>query len=458
MIDDKKPGPEDATETPDARIRDAARSHMPADAAPPDLTGDAQAADPLAEVSVTGTDHPQEAVGEEAEGPRPASPPDLSSNPIHDDPARDDAARNGLAGEEPVVLEEPLARAAEEAAAKPARDTVPDSAPHPMPTSSMSQPKGSGFLPTLAGGMIAAALGGGVAWYLLSHQMPPPPPAPDNTINSRLNDQAGEISVLKSEIARLAAAPAPAVPEDLVNRIGALQQALDEARAQGDSLASRLSALEQRPAPAEGGALPDDLEATIRAQAERNDQLSAAFDQLRTATERQISEATAQGTRAAQDAILARIAMAVIAGESYAPLLQQAEGVGLAIPDGLRAHAGGVPDEPSLKAAFPAAARAALDAATLADAQGAAFSERASAFLRNQLGVRSLAPREGTSPDAVLSRMQADVEAGDFAAALAEAEALPPQGRAAMQDWLDGATARVAALKDIEGLQARIAE
>ena len=114
--------------------------------------------------------------------------------------------------------------------------------------------------------------------------------------------------------------------------------------------------------------------------------------------------------------------------------------------------------QPRSPPSWSAAARAALDAATLSGARGGGFTERAGAFLRNQLGVRSLAPQEGTGADAVLSRMQADVEAGDLAAALNEAQALPPEGRAAMQGWLDGATARVGALSDIAGLQSRIGE
>ena len=47
------------------------------------------------------------------------------------------------------------------------------------------------------------------------------------------------------------------------------------------------------------------------------------------------------------------------------------------------------------------------------------------AFLQNQLGGRSVVPREGDDPDAVLSRVGAAVEAGDLSTALTEIESLP---------------------------------
>jgi hypothetical protein len=56
-----------------------------------------------------------------------------------------------------------------------------------------------------------------------------------------------------------------------------------------------------------------------------------------------------------------------------------------------------------------------------------------------------VAPREGSDPDAVLSRAQAAVRAGDLGAALTEMESLPEAARTAMQDWLDAASARKAA-------------
>jgi hypothetical protein len=61
------------------------------------------------------------------------------------------------------------------------------------------------------------------------------------------------------------------------------------------------------------------------------------------------------------------------------------------------------------------------------------------------LNARSLEPREGDDPDAVLSRVEAAARAGDIAAALAEIEALPEVAREPLADWIDRAEAHRAA-------------
>ena len=56
-------------------------------------------------------------------------------------------------------------------------------------------------------------------------------------------------------------------------------------------------------------------------------------------------------------------------------------------------------------------------------------------FLRVQTGARSVEPREGSDPDAVLSRADAAVKAGDIPGALSEIGALPQPGQDAMSGW-----------------------
>jgi hypothetical protein len=112
----------------------------------------------------------------------------------------------------------------------------------------------------------------------------------------------------------------------------------------------------------------------------------------------------------------------------------------------LAAHAAtGVPTLQSLTDSFPDAARAALEAALKAQ-MGASWTDRALTFLRTETGIRSLDPREGNDPDAVLSRAEAAVQDDRLAEALAELAALPPEGQAAMQPWVDQAKVRIAAL------------
>ena len=113
--------------------------------------------------------------------------------------------------------------------------------------------------------------------------------------------------------------------------------------------------------------------------------------------------------------------------------------------------ADGVPTLTELVDSYPEAARAALDASIRANVDGGAF-DRFTAFLRVQTGARSLEPREGDDPDAILSRAEAAVRAGDLAQALTELAALPEDGQAAMAGWTQSARTRLDALEAAQGL------
>jgi hypothetical protein len=77
-------------------------------------------------------------------------------------------------------------------------------------------------------------------------------------------------------------------------------------------------------------------------------------------------------------------------------------------------------------------------------------------FLRSQTGARSLAPRAGDDPDAVLSRAEAAVRDGRLREALAELEALPPAAAAELAPWRARAEQRVEALDALDEMQARL--
>jgi hypothetical protein len=100
---------------------------------------------------------------------------------------------------------------------------------------------------------------------------------------------------------------------------------------------------------------------------------------------------------------------------------------------------------------FDVLARDALSAARAAGPT----EEGLGGFARSLLQARSLEPREGDDPDAVLSRIAAAVRTGDLKTALTEIEALPPEAAAALSDWSAQAQTRVdaeAALQDyLEG-------
>jgi hypothetical protein len=122
------------------------------------------------------------------------------------------------------------------------------------------------------------------------------------------------------------------------------------------------------------------------------------------------------------------------------------------IPPVLADHAAsGLPTLQSLRDAFPGVARAALDAARQAD-MGASWTDRITAFLKTQTGARSLTPREGDDPDAILSRAEAALASGDLPAVLAELAVLPEAAKPALTDWLAQAQLRLDAAAALTSL------
>lgn len=189
-----------------------------------------------------------------------------------------------------------------------------------------------------------------------------------------------------------------------------------------EDLARRVAALEALTT----GASEDFLAPYRRALAEAEAASGAASDAARRA------------------AALAALAPALANGAPFAQAAEAAGKAGIALPPELAAFAqGGLPSLAALQADFPQAARAALRD-SLAVAPGAGWGERSLSFLRRLTGARSTEARPGDDPDAVLSRAEAALAAGDLPGALAELDALPPAGAAALADWRAGAEARLA--------------
>jgi hypothetical protein len=137
-------------------------------------------------------------------------------------------------------------------------------------------------------------------------------------------------------------------------------------------------------------------------------------------------------------------------GQAYTAAVAMLQGSD--VPAALSDHAAtGLPTLANLQGSFPAAARAALDAALRAN-PGETWTDRVGTFLRSQTGARSVTPREGNDPDAVLSRAEAALATGDLDTALQEISALPDEAKAAMTDWTNLAEQRRAAAAAIETL------
>ncbi|GBE44468.1 MAG TPA: hypothetical protein ENH05_04485 [Rhizobiales bacterium] len=141
--------------------------------------------------------------------------------------------------------------------------------------------------------------------------------------------------------------------------------------------------------------------------------------------------------------------------------LEEAAPAGLDL-SALAAHASaGIPTDGALLAALALALRAARQAA--AGPEGDTFLDRLVSNARSVVRVRRLGPAEGTSAAAVLSRMEAHMEAADLAGVLRQGEALSGAALKSLQPWLEKARAQRMArakLAEIErgllaGLQSR---
>ncbi|MCF3973655.1 hypothetical protein [Paracoccus salsus] len=258
-----------------------------------------------------------------------------------------------------------------------------------------------------------------------------------------------QVEALRAELAEAAATrPASEVPDDpaagaddgadqTATLIAGLQARLEEQAARIEELAARPvpdpDAAERMQSLADQAAA---LEQQIQSAAEAaRAQLTAAQEEAE-----KMQDAAAESTRRAEAvAAIASLQAALDRGVTPDEMRQTLADAGVEAPDALTRE---VPSLDRLQATFGDASRAALRA-TLREDSSSGGSNVLANFLRAQTGARSVAPREGDDPDAVLSRANAEVEAGRITAALDEIAALSDTARSApaMAEWLEGATA-----------------
>lgn len=182
---------------------------------------------------------------------------------------------------------------------------------------------------------------------------------------------------------------------------------------------------------------------------------AAMADWLENEASRAQAEIEAQRSDAAKSTAVEAIRAALFTGAPFAEALPALAGID--IPVVLKDHADkGLPTLNGLSADFPESARKALDASLRAMPEDTSLTGRLLGFLRVQSGARSLEPREGTDPDAVLSRAEAAMKAGDVASAVKEIAGLPPEGLAEMAAWSAQADLYILADKAIADLSAAV--
>lgn len=368
-------------------------------------------------------------------------------------PGEDDGALLAVEVTEPLILQEP--------------DPLPETRGTPEAPAHPPQPAAkprSGLLAFMVGGAVLAAVGFVAARYAF----PENSAAAETAIAALQNDldatKASEASI-RTELAALADRPVP--DATLADRIAAMEGSQSDTSAFAERLSAledRLSAIESASAGGEGAPAAAlaamnreiaGLKAALEAQKGADAALTADVEAASAAAQERFDAAEAAAQAAARQAALSHVRAAFESGAPIGPALEGLTALGVDIPQGLADGGDSLPTLLSLQTSFSDPARAALDAAIQAD-MGEGWSDRLTAFLRTQSGARSLTPREGNDPDAVLSRAEAALREGQVQSALTELAALPAPATEAMAGWMAEASRRVNADQAITDLSATL--
>lgn len=328
-------------------------------------------------------------------------------------------------------VEEQEAQTVESEAPDAPENTQAAVAPTPEPE------KTSVFLPLVLGGIIAGGLGFMASEYDVFGNA-------DADITTKLR---GDLNAQQERIAALEQVEAPTVD------LSPIEDQLSE-------IETRIAALEERsavvvPEGVDGDAVAAyaaELSALKEAAAAQRSEIEALI-----ANAKSVEEATADAARTANgQAAIAKIVSALDAGQPFADAVATLQGLDLGDIDPalINPSAEGVATLSTLQSDFPDQARAALAAARAAGTEEG--QQGIGGFLTRSLGVRSVAPREGDDPDAVLSRAEAAIKSGDLATTLTELDTLPEDAQAVIADWRAAADARVEARAAADALAQRL--
>jgi len=335
---------------------------------------------------------------------------------------------------------------------KPAAETPSPVAPAPKPSEPAE--RSSIFWPVVIGGVIAGVLG-----FLASEMALFGDHSQVDDLRATLSLQSERLSTLEAVEPQMPDVAFPALDDltagvsdltagvsDLTAGVSDLTAGVTELTGRLDDLDARLTGVEKQPisggtSQAAIAAYERELQALQSSVAAQRAEIEGLLNNALS-----VEEATAQvATTAKVQGALTEIMGAINSGQPFSPALVALADNGVAdVPSALSGVAeNGVQTLNALQTRFPDAARAALRAAR---ASGTNDAESGfGGFLRRQLGARSVTPREGDGPDAVLSRAEAAVREGRLNDALGELDALPVPAQDAMKSWLEDARARQAA-------------
>ena len=327
------------------------------------------------------------------------------------------------------------------------------------PTQQPEVTRQGGFVPMVLGGVVAAALGFGASQFLYPNGMGGADQSQAiDELTATVQQQGATIARMGKELEAVQALPTTAdVPalETLAALVDDANGAIAKVSSRVTTLETRLTELEKQPV---GSGPSAD---TVAAYEREVEAMRAALQKQKTEIEELVNaaqqeKASAELTvkQAMIRSAISRIQVALDTGKGFSGAVADLKAGGVTVPAILVDAADtGVPSVAALSEVFPAAARSALSAARKEEGSGG----KALTFLRNQLGVRSLEPKEGNDPDAILSRAEAALNDGRLGDAMAELQDLPELARIELTDWMALAARRADAVAATETLGATVA-
>lgn len=324
-----------------------------------------------------------------------------------------------------------------------------------------------GLLSLLSGGFLAGGLGFFAA-ILFGHFYSSDPLVPllnaQSQLYEKLEIQAVQIETIRGRPVSADLSGTLAALDVSVTRLKVDIKALWAAQAeQAKALSQRINVLEKLPLTQ--GVSPVAIAAYERELAQLRTDVSQMASYATTKIEQakvmaEVLEVTnvKLSSNGPATGALNNIWMAVEGGEGFeGPLADLMAATDLDVPPSLvKSASTGVVSLIVLQSQFPVAARAALKLARQENGPQEGES-RILAFLKTQLGVRSLKAKDGASADAILSRALAAVDRGNLELVLSEIAGLPDSSKAPLQVWSKAAGRRLKVLTALQKLSNALA-
>lgn len=314
-----------------------------------------------------------------------------------------------------------------------------------------------GFVPMVLGGVVAAVIGFGGAVYFgdqlglgantdaALENMAAQLAAQNDTLQSLQDKQGGTADLAQG---------AQTAADTAVAEVGKLNELLSAYTAELGAVSEAVATLEARLTDIEKRPLNEGLGAAAIAAYERE---VKDLKELVAAQKAEAAELKDKADLSAKAALarssVTRIVAALESGAPYrAAVVDLRSATGDGVVPVLEDHAdAGVVTLSALIESYPEAARAAL-AKAREDKVDADSGSKLGNFLKTQFGARSVEAREGSDTDAVLSRAEAALKAGELNTALGEIETLAEGPKTVMADWVAQAQTRAAATQAAEDL------